>query len=180
MQLSLGGLLGALRFSRRIKKAAAKRLHKLKVRRVDTKQAAPLSLIVKLSLAAQRAQSKVAASSKSDDAHRAAAVVTDFNNLQTLIEGETVERPPPPPPETDETTVGQSKDTNQSAQQSNGGGRGQGQGRASADAGAGAGAVAAGIAGSFTSALIHRPGGLQRDENEDELRASLGLAPIET
>ena len=180
MQLSLGGLLGALRFSRRIKKAAAKRLHKLKVRRVDTKQAAPLSLIVKLSLAAQRAQSKVAASSKSDDAHRAAAVVTDFNNLQTLIEGETVERPPPPPPETDETSVGQSKGTNQSAQQSNGGGRGQGQGQGRASVDAGAGAVAAGIAGSFTSALIHRPGGLQRDENEDDLRASLGLAPIET
>ena len=46
------------------KKASAQRLKRLQVRKVDTKAAAPLAVIVKLSLAAQRAQLKAAAIKK--------------------------------------------------------------------------------------------------------------------
>ena len=68
--MSVGGLMGAVRFSRKLKQ----RLKELRVRAIDMKAAAPLSLVVKLSLAAQRAKENV-----------------EIATLRTMLEGETVE-----------------------------------------------------------------------------------------
>jgi hypothetical protein len=53
-ELSLGGLLGALRFTRKLKRVASTRLDKAKVRQVDITKGAPLGVLVKMSLASQR------------------------------------------------------------------------------------------------------------------------------
>jgi hypothetical protein len=137
--LSLAGLLGALRFKRKLKTAAFGRLADLPVRKVDTSTAAPLSVIVKLSLAAQRAQLNASASKKK------AGSLHDgdetLSQLQQMIEGVSVE---PGPPSSEHLKAGGSN-----------------------------------IAGAFAAQLIHRPGGLQRQENEAQVRESLGLAAID-
>ena len=68
--LSVGGLLGVLRFKTKLKRKAAKRLAKVQYQKVDLVKSAPLSVIVALSLKAQRAQAKTK-SSKADDASKA-------------------------------------------------------------------------------------------------------------
>lgn len=68
--LSVGGLLGVLRFKTKLKRKAAKRLAKVQYQKVDLVKSAPLSVIVALSLKAQRAQAKTK-SAKADDASKA-------------------------------------------------------------------------------------------------------------
>ena len=109
--LSMGGLVGALRFSRKLKNASSKRLQELKVRAIDMKAASPLSLVVKLSLAAQRAKENAATKQE-----------TTFATLRTMLEGETVQ-PGAEPSEPDGVSS--------------------------------SGAVA-GIAGAFSTSLLHR------------------------
>lgn len=128
--LSLRGLLGVLRFKRKLQKSSAKGLRKLQVaRKVDMTSASSLSVIVKLSLAAQRAQSKAAASKKKSDSSPGDNAA--FSTLQTLIEGQTVLEPGPGAPSSEH------------------------------------------------SQLIHRPRGLERQEDEAQVRRSLGLAAID-
>ena len=63
-------LLGVLRFKTKLKRKAASRLAKVQYQKVDLVKSAPLSVIVALSLKAQRAQAKTK-SSEADDASKA-------------------------------------------------------------------------------------------------------------
>lgn len=167
--LSLGGLLGALRFKSKLKKAASKRLQQHKYRKLDMSAAAPLSVIVKLSLAAQRAQQKAAATAKNKKKNVASSKSDgkDFETLKALIEGETVEQGDLPPMQAHEKI-------DLSLQEPALGGL-----PPVADDSQPLSSSATGIADAFTSALITRPGGLVRFEDETEMRASIGLARID-